>query len=190
MTTIRVQPEGKGMADTLDTLGRFMSLLSTVNAEAAEPSARMSRVRNSESSAAGGDIPLEATFFSAINRLTTPAVSAGFGSLWVLPAGLVVLEVTGRTSGEVRKVTVLAAEIGEFVVVSTLRIERSQWLRNILHSPEVRYWIRGQPRDAQALVVLPGQAPAVKDDDLRCVVETLERQARACGAAFVVLVAQ
>jgi F420H(2)-dependent quinone reductase len=149
----------------------------------------MSRVRNSESSAAAdGDIPLEATFFSAINRLTTPAVSAGFGSLWVLPAGLVVLEVTGRTSGEVRKVTVLAAEIGQYVVVSTLRIERSQWLRNVLHSPEIRYWIRGRPHDAQALVVLPGAAPTAKDDDLRCVVETLERQARACRAAFVVLV--
>jgi hypothetical protein len=36
VTTIRVQPEGRGMSDTLDTLGRFMGLLGTVNAEATE----------------------------------------------------------------------------------------------------------------------------------------------------------
>jgi deazaflavin-dependent oxidoreductase (nitroreductase family) len=141
--------------------------------------------------AASGDIPLEATFFSAINRLTEPAVSAGFGSLWVLPAGLVVLEVTGRTSGEVRRVTLLAAEIDEYVVVSTLRVGRSQWLRNVRARPDVRYWIRGRPHDARAIATLPGEKhPPAEDERLRCVIESLERQSIAFGAAFVVLVPQ
>jgi alkanesulfonate monooxygenase SsuD/methylene tetrahydromethanopterin reductase-like flavin-dependent oxidoreductase (luciferase family) len=33
VTTIRVDPEGRGMAERLDTLGRFMRLLDQVNAE-------------------------------------------------------------------------------------------------------------------------------------------------------------
>jgi hypothetical protein len=33
VTTIRVEPEGDGMAERLETLGRFMRLLGEVNGE-------------------------------------------------------------------------------------------------------------------------------------------------------------
>jgi hypothetical protein len=151
----------------------------------------MSRLKNTDASPGGDEAgaPIEARFFSAINRLTEPAVRAGLGSLWVMPAGMVVLEVSGRRTGEIRRVPVLAAEIGEYVVVSTLRVQRSEWLRNVLANPDIRYWIRGRPHDARGLAILPGaDLPEVEDEDLRCVVEALSRQGIAWGAAFVVLI--
>ena len=71
----------------------------------------MSRLKNTDASASGdgAGVPIEARFFGAINRLTEPAVRAGFGSLWAMPAGLVVMEVTGRrTGGFYRKKTLFA----------------------------------------------------------------------------------
>ncbi len=38
ITTIRVEPEGRGLNERLETLGRFMRLLESVNAEAEQPS--------------------------------------------------------------------------------------------------------------------------------------------------------
>jgi deazaflavin-dependent oxidoreductase (nitroreductase family) len=138
---------------------------------------------------APGDAPLQSSFFSVINTLTEPAVRAGVGSLWFLPAGMIVLETTGRRSGAPRRVTLLAAEIGNYVVVNTMRVRRSQWLRNVAAKPAVRYWIRGNPHDARAIAVLPGEdPPKAQDEDLRCVIDTLHRQASVCGAAFVLLV--
>jgi hypothetical protein len=36
VTTIRVEPDGRGMEERLETLGRFMRLLGEVNGEAAK----------------------------------------------------------------------------------------------------------------------------------------------------------
>lgn len=131
---------------------------------------------------------VEAALFSAINVLMEPAVRAGFGSLWVLPAGFVVLETRGRRSGKPHRVPVLAAEIGGYVVVSTVRVGSSKWLRNVIADPNVRFWMRGEPRDAQAIVIMPGEElqPGA-DDDVRRVMEIVRPQAETCGAAFVIL---
>jgi alkanesulfonate monooxygenase SsuD/methylene tetrahydromethanopterin reductase-like flavin-dependent oxidoreductase (luciferase family) len=40
VTTIRVDPEGRGLSERLDTLGRFMGLVDAVNAESTQPAAR------------------------------------------------------------------------------------------------------------------------------------------------------
>jgi hypothetical protein len=113
-----------------------------------------SRVKHGDDSArADGEV--EISLFSALNRLVEPGVRAGFGSLWILPVGLIVLETTGRKTGLPQRVPLLAAMILGHVVVSTVRVERSQWLRNALEDPDVRYWLRGQELRARAIVVCP-----------------------------------
>jgi hypothetical protein len=145
-----------------------------------------SRVKQGDGSARA-DGEAELSLFSALNRLVEPGVRAGFGSLWIFPVGLIVLETTGRKTGLPQRVTLLAAMIAGHVVVSTVRVQQSQWLRNALEDPDVRYWLRGQELHGRAIVVMSGRdVPEVPDDDARCLVEAL-RPAAAFGAAFVIL---
>jgi hypothetical protein len=44
-------------------------------------------------------------------------------------------------------------------VVSTFRGRRSQWVRNLLASPEVRVWSDGRARRFHAVVLAPGHRP-------------------------------
>lgn len=145
-----------------------------------------SRVKQGDDSARE-DGEVEISLFSALNRLVEPAVRAGFGSLWILPVGLIVLETTGRKTGLPQRVPLLAAMIAGHVVVSTVRVQQSQWLRNALENPDVRFWLRGQELRARAIIVTSGRdVSEVEDDDARCLVEAL-RPAAAFGAAFVIL---
>jgi hypothetical protein len=145
-----------------------------------------SRVKQGHGSARE-DGEVEISHFSGLNRLVEPAVRAGFGSLWIFPLGLIVLETTGRKSGLPQRVPLLAAMIAGHVVVSTVRVQQSQWLRNALEDPDVRFWLRGQELRARAIIVMSGRdVSEVEDDDARCLVEAL-RPAAAFGAAFVIL---
>lgn len=102
---------------------------------------------------------LEACVFRQLNHIVEPLVRAGVGSPGPWPAGAVVIETTGRTSGRKLNVPLLATLIGDLVLVSTVS-RRSQWLRNIVHTPHVRYWMHGRAREATALVVAPGLTAA------------------------------
>ena len=145
-----------------------------------------SRVKQGDDSARE-DGEVEISLFSALNRLVEPGVRAGFGSLWIFPVGLIVLETTGRKTGLPQRVPLLAAMIAGHIVVSTVRVQQSQWLRNALEDPDVRYWVRGQELHGRAIIVMSGHdVPEVVDDDARCLVEAL-RPAAAFGAAFVIL---
>ena len=134
------------------------------------------------------DSEVETSLFSAFNRLVEPAVRAGFGSLWLSQVGLIVLETTGRKTGLPRRVPLLATMAAGHIVVSTLRVRQSRWLRNVLQTPDVRYWLRGQELHARAVVVMSGHDDAkVVDDGTRCLVNALRLPAAASGAAFVIL---
>ena len=98
---------------------------------------------------------LETTFFRAVNQFVEPMVRAGLGAPLLFPAGAIVIEVKGRKTRRATKVPLMAALIGDFIVVSTLR-RRSNWLKNLAEHPEVRYWMGGREREATAFAIVPG----------------------------------
>ena len=102
-------------------------------------------------------------FFRTLNAFVEPMVRVGWGSPWIAPTGLIVLETTGRRSGRQHRTPVVATEIQGHVLVSTVRGDRSEWIKNMRATPEVCYWLRGQLREATALLFAPGEEP--RDED-------------------------
>jgi len=123
-----------------------------------------------------------------LNRVVEPIVRRGFGSPRLAPSGFIVLETVGRKSGELRRSPLAATRIGRHMIVATFRGDRSQWVRNLAAQPLTRYWTRGAPRDARALVIRQGRAriPPSLPAPLRRVVRFLVPYTRA-GWAFAVL---
>ena len=78
-------------------------------------------------------------------------MKAGLGSPLPLGVGTVILESTGRVSGEPREVPVLALRFGDRVVVSTVR-GASQWLKNLEADDQGAVWMWGERRPASARV--------------------------------------
>ena len=66
---------------------------------------------------------------------------------------MIVLETTGRKSGRVHRTPVYATLLGGRVFISSIRGDRSQWLKNLSARPSVRYWLRGHTQEADAEVV-------------------------------------
>lgn len=94
---------------------------------------------------------LTRTAFRTLNSIVRPAVQAGAANPLPVGGGAVVLETTGRISGEPRRVPVVATRVGGTLAVSTVRGD-SQWLRNIEADPNVRVYLCGTPRAATATV--------------------------------------
>src|SRR2546422_6990858 len=99
---------------------------------------------------------VEIAFFRMLNRLIEPRVRAGWGSPRLAPGGLIVLETTGRRTGRRARTPLAATRLHHYVIVSTFRGGRSQWMKNAAQNPEVRYWLGGRPREARAVVLAPG----------------------------------
>ena len=86
---------------------------------------------------------LEAQFFQNLNAVVEPWVRAGVGSPGLVPAGLVVVETTGRKSRTPRRTPLVGVLLDGRLIVSTVRGSRSQWVRNAIATPAVRYWLLG-----------------------------------------------
>lgn len=94
---------------------------------------------------------LTRTLFRTLNRFVGPAVRAGLGSPLPVGLGAVVLESTGRISGEPREVPLIGLRVGDRVVVSTVR-SRSQWVRNLEADDRAAVWFCGERHPATATV--------------------------------------
>ncbi|MEE4661546.1 MAG: nitroreductase/quinone reductase family protein [Halieaceae bacterium] len=100
---------------------------------------------------------LERTFFRRLNGVVEPAVRRGFGSPRWLPAGLLVLESTGFKSGLKRRTPLWSLRLGPYMLVATVRGERSFWVKNLVKRPAVRVWRGGQENRMRAYVMAPGK---------------------------------
>jgi deazaflavin-dependent oxidoreductase (nitroreductase family) len=98
---------------------------------------------------------LAAHWYRGINRLVEPLVHIGFGSPTALWPGVILVETTGRKTGRTLTVPLLATQIGDSLLVSTVR-RKSQWIKNLAAHPEVRYRKDGRLYDATAVILTPG----------------------------------
>src|SRR6266852_4033874 len=130
---------------------------------------------------------LEADFFRGLNQVVEPLVRAGLGAPVLFPAGAIVIETQGRTSGRRSNVPLMAALVGDLVVVSTVR-RRSNWVKNLAAHPEVRYWLGGRQREATAFAIGPG---IETQDDLpvrvSCLATALKQHSALFGTGFAIL---
>jgi hypothetical protein len=94
---------------------------------------------------------LQRDVFRTMNRFVKPLVKAGLGSPLPIGLGAVVLETTGRVSGEPREVPVLGLRFGDRIMVSTVR-ERSQWVKNLEADNRAAVWFCGGKHSATANV--------------------------------------
>ena len=89
--------------------------------------------------------------FRLLNQAMVPAAKAGLTAPPPFGNGVVVLETTGRVSGEPREVPLAAVRLGDKIVVSTVR-QDSQWLRNLEQTPEAKVWTHGRARPVTATI--------------------------------------
>jgi len=131
---------------------------------------------------------LEDVLFRGLNQFVEPFVRAGLWAPILVPAGPIILETTGRKSGRRFNVPLMAALVGDLVVVSTVR-RRSNWLKNLAAHPEVHYWMGGREREALAVAIRPGvetsdEAPA----RVRCLAASLKQYGELFGTGFAILI--
>lgn len=134
---------------------------------------------------------LETEFFRTLNSLVEPAVRAGCGSPGIAPTGLIVLETKGRRTGKLYRTPVLATLIGDYLLIATVRGERSQWIKNVRMAPDVRYWLRGRVREARALVFTPDESPPETQSLpplVRYMATSIHSTVGGLGVAFAILV--
>lgn len=96
---------------------------------------------------------LEAQFLGTLNAIVESWVRAGVGSPGLLPAGLVVVETTGRKSRTPRRTPLVGVLLEGRLIVSTVRGSRAQWVRNAIETPAVRYWLAGSEHHGLATVI-------------------------------------
>lgn len=132
---------------------------------------------------------LESVYYQALNSVLTPLAESGLLAPGMIPAGLIVLETTGWRSGRTHRTPLMAAALGDCLIVSTVRGRRSHWVKNLIAQPDVRYWSGDRSRDVRAYVAAPGGTGAAGDlpAAVSLIWPGLVCLADVSGAAFVAL---
>ena len=132
----------------------------------------------------------EQAFFRRLNGVVEPLLRRGVGSFSSTPASLVLLETTGFRSGVTRSTPLWSVKLGPYRLVSTVRGERSFWVKNLKKRPEARVIAGGQGQDADVIVIAPEFDNTEEWElapPLRRLLEFLKSRARQ-GWAFALLV--
>ena len=87
--------------------------------------------------------------FRAVNTVVDPVARRGWLAPGPLGAGVIVLDTVGRRSGRPRSTPLLAARVGDRLVVGTVR-GRSDWMANLGADPSPVVTTRGGPVDVDA----------------------------------------
>ncbi len=130
---------------------------------------------------------LEQDFYRTLDSVIGPIANSGMAAPGTLPVGLIVLETTGWRSGRPHRTPVLAAAFQDRLLVTTYRGRRSHWVQNLLHNPDLRYWIGDIPHDATALVVAPDAPLTPGLSEPAAALALVSCAADVSGVAFVVL---
>jgi deazaflavin-dependent oxidoreductase (nitroreductase family) len=131
----------------------------------------------------------EQKFFRRLNAVVEPAVRRGIASPTLLPGAMIVLESIGFKSGVQRSTPLVSFRIGRYRIVSTVRGDRSFWVKNLVKKPSVSYFLGGKRRQADAIVLMDGEAAAGEASYPRFLsglVKLLSNRARN-GVAIVIL---
>ena len=132
---------------------------------------------------------LEVEFYRGLNKMVEPLIRAGVGSPGLWPTGAIVLEVTGRNSGQRFNVPLLATPVGELILIGTLR-RRSEWVKNLAANTEIRYWMGGRLHEATAFVFAQGLNEPPRDTLpplANCLANALILQSGLFGVGFAIL---
>jgi len=98
---------------------------------------------------------LERQLFRKLNAVVEPLVLCGLGSWEQAPVSLIVLETTGFKSGKRRRTPLWSVRLGDYRLVSTVRGERSFWAKNLRAQPRTRFFLGGESRQAEAILLTP-----------------------------------
>lgn len=109
--------------------------------------------------AAATSADLEREAYRQVNAWLEPLIRTGLGAPVLTPLGAIVLEVTGRKSGHVHAVPLLAWAMPGATVISTFRGHRSQWVRNLHADPRCAWFVGRVRKQGVATVFAPGAWP-------------------------------
>jgi len=98
---------------------------------------------------------VEKRFFRTLNSVVEPLVRRGVGSSRLAPASLILLETTGFKSGQRRRTPLLSLRLGRYRLVGTARGDRSFWVRNLQKNPGTNYFVGGNSRSSEAILIAP-----------------------------------
>jgi deazaflavin-dependent oxidoreductase (nitroreductase family) len=132
---------------------------------------------------------VERLAFSTLNAFVEPLVRAGVGGPLLLPFGAIVLETTGRKSGELRRTPLLASVAGQALVVATFRADRSNWMKNLKVNPRAAWWASGNRASGTASIFAGDAWPEASaiPAEFRTCAETSWRALANLGWAVAVL---
>jgi deazaflavin-dependent oxidoreductase (nitroreductase family) len=130
---------------------------------------------------------LEADFFRGLNQFVEPLVRAGLGTPTLFSAGAIVIETRGRKTGRRSNVPLMAALVGDLIVVSTVR-RSSNWLKNLSAHPDIRYWLGGREKEATAFAIESGiEASEELPARVSCLAAALRQHSSLFGTGFAIL---